>query len=95
MPSAEALAEGKIERVGSRDDAIFRYKNCQSGFSVKLDKQCIPTYTDGIKKYLDYLTAPGACGVQNRLGKRVLRGSHVERISIGRHGGISANSSGA
>ena len=56
MPSAEALAEGKIERVGSRDDAVFHYKNCQSGFSVTLDKQCIPTYTEGIEKYLSYLT---------------------------------------
>jgi len=56
MPSAEALAEGKIERVGSQDDAIFHYRNCLSDYSVKLDKQCIPTYTDGIKKYLDCLT---------------------------------------
>ena len=56
MPSAEALAEGKIERVGSRDDAIFYYGNCRSGLNIKLDGQCIPTYTDGIKKYLSYLT---------------------------------------
>ena len=56
MPSAEPLAEGKIERVGSRDDAIFHYRNHRNGFNEKLDKQCIPTYTDGIKKFLDRLT---------------------------------------
>ena len=56
MPSAEALAEGKIERVGSLDDAIFSYRNCLNGFSVTLEGQSIPTYTDGIKKYLDCLT---------------------------------------
>jgi acetate kinase len=53
---AKTLAEGKVERVGSRDDAIFHYRNCGSGFSVKLEGQSIPTYTDGIKKYLDCLT---------------------------------------
>ena len=73
MPSAEVLAEGKIERVGSRDDAIFYYGNCQSGFRAKLDKQCIPTYTDGIKKFLSYLTEreSGALGdleVLERIG---------------------------
>lgn len=56
MPSVEALAEGKIERVGSKNDAIFHYKNCRNGFSVKLDKQCITTYTNGIEMYLSYLT---------------------------------------
>jgi acetate kinase len=54
--SVKALAEGKIERIGGQDDAIFHYRNCKSGFSVKLEGQSIPTYTDGIKKYLGYLT---------------------------------------
>ena len=56
MPCADALAEGKVERVGSRDDAIFHYRNCKSGFTVTLEGQSILTYTNGIEKYLGYLT---------------------------------------
>lgn len=56
MPNAAPLADGKIERVGSASEAIYHYRNCQSGFAVKLDGQSIPTYTDGIQKYLADLT---------------------------------------
>ncbi|MDR3321841.1 MAG: acetate/propionate family kinase [Synergistaceae bacterium] len=70
MPSAGVLSEGKVERVGSRDDAIFHYRNCLTGFGVSLDGQCVPTYTDGIKKYLERLTGPdGALDGLSLLGR--------------------------
>ncbi len=56
MPDAAPLADGKIERVGSTSEAIYHYRNCRSGFTVKLEGQSIPTYTEGIQKYLADLT---------------------------------------
>lgn len=52
MPQEKVLATGKIERVGSEDNAIFHY-HADNGYRVELEKQCIPTYTDGIQKFLD------------------------------------------
>ena len=55
MPALVALAEGKVERVGS-DSAIFHY-HCD-GLSVKQEGLSIPDYTAGIRRFLDALTAP-------------------------------------
>ena len=55
MPGDHVLAEGKVERVGSADNAIFHYKNCQNGFSLMLEKQDISSYAVGIRRYLDCL----------------------------------------
>ncbi len=52
MPEEQVLATGKIERVGSEDNAIFHYESME-GYQVELEKQCIPTYTIGIQKFLD------------------------------------------
>ncbi len=57
MPQCEVLATGKVERVGSCDDAIFAYRNCSSGYSVDLSQQNIPDYQVGIEKFLAYLTS--------------------------------------
>ena len=57
MPEERVLATGKIERVGSEDNAIFHYQDAEE-YAVKLEKQCIPTYTDGIQKFLDCLLNP-------------------------------------
>lgn len=57
MPQEQVLATGKIERVGSMDNAIFHYQSAE-GYAVELEKQCIPTYTDGIQKFLDCLLDP-------------------------------------
>ena len=57
MPAEEVLATGKIERVGSDDNAIFHYQ-AKDGYTVELEKQCIPTYTIGIQKFLDCLMHP-------------------------------------
>ena len=56
MPSIQPLSEGKVERVGSHDDAIFHYKNLSNGFQTTLEGQDIPTYTEGIERYLACLT---------------------------------------
>ena len=57
MPEERVLAAGKIERVGSEDNAIFHYES-KEGYQVELDKQCIPTYTAGIQMFLDCLLDP-------------------------------------
>ncbi len=56
MPSENVLAQGGVERVGSADDAIFKYSNKISGFSTTLEKACVPDYKAGIRMFLDYLT---------------------------------------
>ena len=55
MPALRALAEGKVERVGS-GDAIFHYR-CES-FAVDLRDLYIPDFTSGIRRFLDALCAP-------------------------------------
>ena len=57
MPAENVVAEGKIERVGSKDNAIFHYENKGTGYSVKLEKQDVLTYTKGINQFLGYLTS--------------------------------------
>ena len=56
MPGCEVLATGKVERVGSSDDAIFGYCNCGTGYKVELTGQNIPDYQAGIDKFLTCLT---------------------------------------
>ena len=51
MPSSDALAEGKVERVG-REDAIFSYKTPAKGFSVKKEGLSVPDYAAGIDLFL-------------------------------------------
>lgn len=56
MPNADLLATGKVERVGSADDAIFGYENCGTGYKVEETGQNIPDYKTGIEKFLAFLT---------------------------------------
>lgn len=56
MPETKVLATGKVERVGSEDDAIFAYRNCESGFELCRNGQSIPDYKVGIEKFLNCLT---------------------------------------
>lgn len=58
MPECEVIAEGRIERVGSADDAIFRYANPANNISYKKERQSIPSYTEGIRMFLAALTSP-------------------------------------
>ena len=55
MPAERMLAEARIERVGSTDDAIFRYGNPQKNITVRKEGQNIPDYTAGIKMFLSAL----------------------------------------
>ena len=56
MPECTLYAQGHVERVGSTDDAVFHYTNCIDDIRVNLDRQCIPTYREGIEMFLGYLT---------------------------------------
>ena len=55
MPGDRLLSSGNIERVGSDGNAIFRYANCIDGGCIHLNGQAIPTYSEGIRLYLEYL----------------------------------------
>lgn len=57
MPEGTALCEAKIERVGSRDKAIFAYGSLVTGKNYRLEGQCIPDYTTGIRMFLDALVS--------------------------------------
>ena len=57
MPESELLATGKVERVGSPDDAIFGYENCLIGYRVEEGGQNIPDYRTGIQRFLLCLTS--------------------------------------
>lgn len=57
MPSCEVLATGKVERVGSVDDAIFGYTNVRTGFVVDRKGQNIPDYQTGIHMFLSSLVS--------------------------------------
>ena len=55
MPESDVLAEAKIERVRSKNDAIFHYRNIKRNVQIKKDKQACPKYSDGIMWFLQYL----------------------------------------
>lgn len=57
MPEGRLLSDGKIERVGSADDALYAFTNRLSGHRISLAGQCIPDYTAGIRRHLADLTA--------------------------------------
>ena len=56
MPECKVLATGKVERVGSADDAIFGYCSCRTGFNIEAAGECIPGYKEGIERFLGCLT---------------------------------------
>lgn len=57
MPACTVLAQCKVERVGSRDDAIFQYTNQQTGATLEQQNQDIPDYHTGIQRFLGYVTS--------------------------------------
>lgn len=65
MPACTVLATGKVERVGSQDDAIFGYCNTSTGYKVDARKQNIPDYAVGIRKFLFELTEGEGAGLSN------------------------------
>lgn len=56
MPACTVLSQGKVERAGSPDDAIFQYENLLTGKTVTEENIAIPDYRSGIEKYLAWLT---------------------------------------
>ena len=56
MPSERVLSQGGVERVGSTDDAIFKYSNNLTGYKTTKEGCCIPDYKSGIQMFLDSLT---------------------------------------
>ena len=68
MPEETALCEAKIERVGSRDKAIFAYGSLVTGKRYRLEGQCIQDYTTGIRMFLDALVS-GEYGVIKSVGE--------------------------
>ena len=67
MPGDTVLADGKVERVGSPDNAIFHFGK-PDGYRVFRENQCITTYTEGIQMFLDCLLDPKN-GVLKDLGE--------------------------
>ena len=68
MPEETALCEAKIERVGSRDKAILAYGSLVTGKHYRLEGQCIPDYTTGIRMFLEALVS-GEYGVIKSAGE--------------------------
>lgn len=56
MPAEEVLASGGVERVGSTDDAIYKYDNASRGVFLREEKQSVPDYETGIRRFLSDLT---------------------------------------
>lgn len=68
MPACTVLATGKVERVGSQDDAIFDYRNTSTGYTVNAQRQNIPDYAVGINRFLFELTK-GKGAVLDHIGQ--------------------------
>lgn len=56
MPAEKVLASGGVERVGSTDDAIYKYDNAERGVSLRGEKQSVPDYETGIRRFLADVT---------------------------------------
>lgn len=56
MPQCDLMATGKVERVGSVNDAIFGYCNTGTGYREEAAGQNIPDYRAGIQRFLTCLT---------------------------------------
>ena len=57
MPGETVLATGGVERVGSLEDAVFKYSNLLTGKSIFLTGQSIPDYRSGIEMFLFHLAS--------------------------------------
>ena len=68
MDKEQALCDARVERVGSRDRAIFTYKNLVSGASERREGLCVPEYTDGVQLFLSAVT-DAAKGVIRDIGE--------------------------
>jgi acetate kinase len=67
MPGERVLCEARVERVGSRTEAAYRYVNADRNVSRRREKLCVAGYTEGIRLFLDSLMDP-AEGVRPAAG---------------------------
>ncbi len=67
MPEQRVLAEAKTDRVGSRNASVFAYKNNDKGIAVTEEKADIPSYKEGIQKFIAALT-DGETGAVAHIG---------------------------
>ena len=75
MPDEIVLAEAKAERIGRKDNGIFTYKK-PSGGIYHVEKVDIPTYTEGIRMFLDCMLSPDTTlGVLDDISK-------IERVGF-------------
>ena len=75
MPDEIVLAEAKVERIGRKDNGIFTYKK-SSGGTYHTEKVDIPTYTEGIRMFLDCMLSPDTTlGVLDDISK-------IERVGF-------------
>lgn len=72
MPECDLLATGKVERVGSANDAIFGYCNSGTGYQEEAAGRNIPDYRAGIQRFLTCLT--------QREGAVLANISEIERV---------------
>lgn len=72
MPGCQILAQCKIERVGSKDDALFQFENRLTKATMNETGQDIPDYASGVSRFLACLTDPDI-GVLNDI-------SEIERV---------------
>lgn len=56
FPSETVLAQAHVERVGSRNAAIYRYTNMVVGTQKRLEQLCVPDYRTGIAMFLADVT---------------------------------------
>lgn len=57
MPDERVLCDAKVERVGSRDSAIYQYRSSIGGHFLHHEGLCIPDYSAGIIMFLSDLTS--------------------------------------
>jgi len=64
MPTETLLAEAKVERVGSMENASYEYRNHTANVEIKKVGKSVPKYSDGINMFLTSLLDPefGAIG---------------------------------
>lgn len=65
MPATNILAEAKIERVGSFDNALFSFQNNLTGERESMTGVSVPSYTEGINLFLKYLVDPQKGAIKN------------------------------
>ena len=58
MADERLLCDAKVERIGSKTDAVFHYHQCANDISINRKEQCIPGYSEGIRMFLDCMTSP-------------------------------------